>query len=209
MSDTLRTEVGSTVDGHADDGDEGGGDGPNSEKIWSEEGLLDGFVETCKARNLGIGYYYHRTSLSSPCRSTWEGKNGTINHICDGFKVLKRKRRIVKRILNDILTQEYIKKPYDGRDMRRRNQVRSSVIEPGSVDEGLLVDWMEDNDGFRQTTIFLNQHRTKEGRMHVGRSAVMNALDRMNSKINLVTTQVQGGSSDAWAEARKNRQNNC
>ena len=177
------------------------------ENIWREEDLIDDFLEMCKARNLGIGYYY-RTSLSSPC-SKWEGKNRTINHICDVFKISKRKRRIVKRILNDILTQEHLRKPYDGRDIRRSNQGRPRVIESGSVDEGILVDYIEDNNGFRQTTIFLNQHRTEERRMPVGRSAVMSMFDYMNPKTDLVTTQVQGGSSDAWAEARKNRQNNC
>ena len=87
--------------------------------------------------------------------------------------------------------------------MRRTNPGRPAVIEPGSVDEGLLADWMEDNHGFRQTTIFLNQHRTEEGRMPVRRNAVMNAVDRMNPRINLVQKQFQGGSSDAWVEARK------
>lgn len=67
-SDTLLTEVGSTVDDDADDVDEDVGDRRKSEKIWSEEDLMDGFLETHKARRLRIGYYY-RTPLSSPCRS--------------------------------------------------------------------------------------------------------------------------------------------
>ena len=57
-SDTLRTEVGSTVDGDADDGDEDVTVLTHSERIWNEEDLLDDFVETRTARDLGIGYYY-------------------------------------------------------------------------------------------------------------------------------------------------------
>ena len=84
-------------------------------------------------------------------------------------------------------------KSYDGRDVRRENTGRPVEIEVGSVDEALLADWMEDNLGFRQTTIFLNQHRTDEGRQPVGRSAVMAAFDRMNPKIDRVAKVVQGG----------------
>ena len=195
-----QTEVGSTIDvndgdtedGDAEDGDPDGDDGYTADELWREEDLMEQFLESRKARNLEIGFYY-RASLQSPSRSKWEGKNGTINHICDVFNIPKTKRRIVKRILNDQLTQEQLNKPYDGRDMRRMNPERPTVIEPGSVDEGLLADWMEDNHDFRQSTIFLNQHRTEEGRMPVERSAVMNAFDRMNPRISLVQKQVQGG----------------
>ena len=88
-SDQTQTEVGSMVDGGnvgADDGDVDGGNGRTADQIWREEDLLDQFLETRKARNLGIGYFY-RSSLHSPCRTKWEGKNGTINHICDVFNI--------------------------------------------------------------------------------------------------------------------------
>ena len=51
--------------------------------------------------------------------------------------------------------------------------------------------------------IFLNQHRTDEGRLPVGRSAVMAAFDRTKPKIGRLAKVVQGGASDEWAEARK------
>ena len=77
------------------------------------------------------------------------------------------------------------------------------IIEEGSPDEALIMDWMEDNMGFRQTTIFLNQHRVDEGRVPVGRSAVMSAFDRMRTKVDRVQKIVQGGISEAWALARE------
>ena len=64
---------------------------------------------------------------------------------------------------------------------------------------------MEDNMGFRRTTQFLNEHRTEEGRMSVGRSAVMAAFDRMEPKLDRVEKEVQGGASDAWEIARHNQ----
>lgn len=68
---------------------------------------------------------------------------------------------------------------------------------PWSTDEGLVADWMKDDMTFRQTTIFFNQHRTEEGRMPVGRSAVMACFDRMNPRIDRVEKSVQGGNSEA------------
>ena len=59
--------------------------------------------------------------------------------------------------------------------------------------------------GFRRTTQFLNEHRTEEGRMPVDRSAVMAAFDRMEPKLDRVQKEVQGGASEAWANARRNQ----
>ena len=58
----------------------------------------------------------------------------------------------MRRMLNDVLQQEKHNLPHEGRDLRRENRGRPVEIEPGSVDEVLLADWMEDNLGFRQTT---------------------------------------------------------
>ena len=60
------------------------------------------------------------------------------------------------------------------------------MVELRSPDEAVIADWMEDNMGFRQITIFLNQHRVEEGRVPVGRSAVMSCFDRMRPKIERV-----------------------
>ena len=69
----------------------------------------------------------------------------------------------------------------------------------------LIADWMENNMGYRKTTEFLNQHRTEEGRLPVGRSVVMNCFDRMNPKVTKVTKEVQGGALAVWAEAKKSQ----
>ena len=61
-----QTEVGSTIDvddggaedGDADDGDADGGDGYTADELWREEDLMEQFLESRKARNLGIGFYY-------------------------------------------------------------------------------------------------------------------------------------------------------
>ena len=77
------------------------------------------------------------------------------------------------------------------------------MIKEGSPDEALIADWMEDNMWFRQTTIFLNQHRVEEGRVPVGQSVVISAFDWMMPKVDRVQKVVQGGRSKAWVLARK------
>ena len=66
-----------------DDGmeEDGGGntdtDDFNSDDIWEEENMLEFFLETRRARNIGIAYY-NRRSLGSSTTSNWSGCHGTI-----------------------------------------------------------------------------------------------------------------------------------
>ena len=88
--------------------------------------------------------------------------------------------------------------------MRKWNKGRPSVIEQGSHEEQLIADWMEENMGFRTTTILINHYRVEEGKIPVSRSAVMNAFDRMDPKINTIMKVCQGDTNnEAWALARK------
>ena len=85
------------------------------------------------------------------------------------------------------------------------NTRRPVVIEQGSKDESLLADRLEDNLGFRRATEFLNEHRVDEGRLPVGRSAVMNTFNRMSPKIDRIQKTLQGLTSEIWQNARFNQ----
>ena len=89
------------------------------------------------------------------------------------------------------------------------NTGRPVVIEQGSKDEGLLADWLEDNLGFRRATEFLNEHRVDEGRLPVGRSAMMNAFNRMSPKIDRIQKTVQGGYRKVGKTLGLTKLNNC
>ena len=119
------------------------------------------------------------------------------------FNIETKKRRRIRRILNQFEACKAKGTKYDGRDYRKNNRGRPTMIEPGSRDEALVADWLEENLGFRKTTEFLNQHRSDEGRLPVGRSAVMNCFNRMNPRIDLVQKVVQGGDSRDWEGARE------
>ena len=95
---------------------------------------------------------------------------------------------------------------FNSRDGRSKNKGRPRIISPGSSDEGIIADWMEDNMGFRNTTVMVNQHRRDEGRGPVGKNAVMNAFDRMDPIPTHTEKMCQGDNKNKnWRLARKNQ----
>ena len=93
--------------------------------------------------------------------------------------------------------------PYLGLTNRNNNQDRPQIIHPGSIEEGIIADWMEDGLGFTFTTRMVNQQRKEEGLYPVGRSAVMNHFDRMQPIITKIQKSCQGNSdNEHWMTAR-------
>ena len=45
--------------------------------------------------------------------------------------------------------------------LTKRNQCggRPQIIQPGSIEEEIIAEWMESSLGFRFTTLMVNQHR--------------------------------------------------
>ena len=149
------------------------------------------FTEAERSLRLSITRYYE-TALGAPDRTEWLGKDGVIVHICRVFKLPAQKHRKVRRILMQYCATKNKNQLFDGYDLRKWNTGRPVVIEQGSKDEALLADWLEDNLGFRRATEFLNEHRVDEGRLPIGRSAVMNAFNRMSPRIDRIQKTVQG-----------------
>ena len=54
--------------------------------------------------------------------------------------------------------------------LTKRNQCggRPQIIQQGSVEEGIIAEWMEADLGFRFTTLMVNQHRIDEGNYPIG-----------------------------------------
>ena len=97
MSTNLRTEVG-FIDGVVDSD---GNDLVTMVEIWDDADILLGYTEGRKTFNVAITFYYDSTLDSSP-RLEWNGRDGTILNMCDVFRVEKKKRRVVRRILNEV-----------------------------------------------------------------------------------------------------------
>lgn len=88
-------------------------------------------------------------------------------------------RRYIENILEDAPGCLHNRISYLGLTRCNSNQGRSQLIHPGSIEEGIIADWMEARLGFTFTTRMVNKHRKEEGMYPIGRSAVINHFDRM------------------------------
>ena len=93
---------------------------------------------------------------------------------------------MVRRILENVSWYEKKGMKYDGKDSDFFNKKRSDLIQPGSFEEELIADWMEQNLSFRNTLIMVNSHRVQEEKIPVGRNTLMHAFDRMVPLINII-----------------------
>ena len=154
-------------------------------------------------RNLAISYMW-KNELGSPGPSYWGGKHGTISVLCTRFRIPKKKKRQVKRVLEECLRCSLSGDVFDGRPRTRTG--RPPLIDPWSEDEEIITDWIEQGLGFRYTTLMVNEHRTDLGRLHVSRSAVVYAFRWMAPVITNISKRMQGNTNNtAWLLARHNQ----
>ena len=88
---------------------------------------------------------------------------------------------------------------------RNSKTIRASrLIAPGSEDEQLVADSMEDGFGIRQTTARVNALRTARGDMHVGCSCVYATYMKLQPDIKPIKAIKQGSNdpTSPWAKAR-------
>ena len=91
----------------------------------------------------------------------------------------KTNRRYVKHVLEAIVHCLKNKVSYNGLTKRNESSGRLQIIQTGSIEEGIIAEWMEAGLGFRFTTLMVKQHRIDESNYLIGRNAVMNHFDRM------------------------------
>ena len=115
----------------------------------------DKVCDTQRGIRLAVGIYYLQV-LGSPPRIEWGRRNGTVAHICELWDIPTKFSRRVKHVLEQLNTKGIEK--FDGNDIRTLNTGRPQIILPGSSEEGIIADWMEDNMGFRNTMVMVNQH---------------------------------------------------
>ena len=81
---------------------------------------------------------------------------------------------------------------------------RNILIESGSMEEELIVRWIESHLEFRMTNMLVNEHRRKECKEQVGVSVVMNKFCCLQSKVNIIQKVQSGGLNQAWMDASYN-----
>lgn len=80
---------------------------------------------------------------------------------------------------------------------------RPQTIEAGSIEEGIIAEWMEAGLGFKFTTSMVNQYRIEVGTTPVTISAVYHHFDRMKPVISKITKCCQSNNnSEGWVTAR-------
>ena len=104
-------------------------------------------------------YYYFMGVLYAFHFIHWRGKGGTISIIRKALHMSPSQRRLIKRIL-----QEIMRCAIDGVELDRKieniNKTgRKIIILPSSVEEILIANWVETHCGFRMTTFMVNEHR--------------------------------------------------
>ena len=134
--------------------------------------------------------------MQCPDPSSWYGEGGAISNLIDIWNLPKRSRMFVLRILQSCVTSMKNNLPYLGLTKRNECPGRPHIILPGSIEEGIVADWMEAGLGFEFTTSMVNEHRTDEVILPVSRSAVMNHFDRMNPVITKVKKCCQANSNN-------------
>jgi hypothetical protein len=134
-----------------------------------------------KARDCAIAYMFVHI-FNSPAKEFWAGKDGTNASIREKLGLPASAQPVVKRVMESVLKgAEKGTSPVASAKKPRRG--RKPLIESGSFDEQLMADCIEGGLSYARTTIILNRHRVSEGRIHVGQSAVRNAVMRLNPVI--------------------------
>ena len=96
----------------------------------------------------------------------------------------KKKWKSVKRVLLAVNKAKKYGLQYSGRTIGDAGQ--PITIIRGSTEESIIANWMENELGFRNTTIVVDEYSTNVGKKHVGRNASMNSFMRMIHVINKI-----------------------
>ena len=104
----------------------------------------------------------------------------------------KRKGMLIKRVLVNVNECTKTKTTYTGDPFFHKNKGKEAVILEDSAEETIIADWIEENMGYRNDTMIVSAHRIDEGLGVVGRSAVMNAANRIAPFVTKVQNRNQG-----------------
>ena len=117
-------------------------------------------------------------SYATHCDPNGQGKRNN-KHIRGILKLSKHKAKIIKRILVNLHECIKTKNTHTDDPFFHKEKGKEAVILEGSIEECTITDLLEDNMGYRNTTIMVNAHRIDKELGIVGRNAGMNAAKRM------------------------------
>ena len=130
-------------------------------RSWSEQ----------KDRRVAVAELF-KNYLGFPQKELWYGHGGTIAKIRTIFPDISRDT--VEMVLKEVVSAKHEGRMYDGVRANRRF-FGEYLIQPGSIEEQLIADLMEQGKGYKKTTEFLNKTLKQQNKVIVGESAVRDA----------------------------------
>ena len=119
-------------------------------------------LTTKKTSWLAIASFYI-DGLGVHPKTQWFGKAGTIATITRTLNLSKGSSQVISNVLNDVTKCLELGIEYTGDKEKDYIERNTRKLKPGSLDEQLVADWMEDGLGFCLTTMLLNIHQKEQG----------------------------------------------
>ena len=156
--------------------------------------LFPNFQKDNQAERTEIAHVY-RFVLHGPPPEEWDGNHGSIRKVCDmfGWKANNHnKHRKIRSIFLEC--EELLCKglSFNQNKSKKLRTGRPPVILPGSVEEGIIADWMEANMGARMTTKMVNEHRRSQGLDTVSKNVILRHVKRMTPKVTTIKKKESG-----------------
>ena len=134
-----------------------------------------------KACQLAIASFFI-DALGIPPKTEWFGKAGPIATIARTLNLSKGSSWVISNVLNDVTKCLELGIEYTGDKEKDNIERNTRKLKPGSIDEQLVANWMEDGLGFRRTTMLLNVHRKEQGLLEIGKNlCVMHSIAFVHS----------------------------
>ena len=160
--------------------------------ICNSDKVIFGAKHKC-VQNLAITYAF-KNEYGSPKPEKWHGKNWKIATLCRRFKIPKSKSRQIFTLLKEFWRCKKARISYP--DPNKYVRGRPGLIDAGSEEKVIIVDWMEQCLGFRYTLKMANNSRTNRGIFHIDRSVVITTFRCMAPVITKIRKWMQGSTTN-------------
>jgi len=139
--------------------------------------------------------------------ANWKGRDGAIAAIIRTLQMPTGSYNTVKKVLEDgWKCLQHGEKYVGAHRATGRESNHKAIIRPGSTDEQLIADLIEDGVSLEDCTERVNIHRklVNPNKIHVGISAVRTVVERLNPDRSAVSACSQGSTdpNSPWARAR-------
>ena len=138
-----------------------------------------------RARRMTI-YGFWRDTLNCPSPKSWKGQDDTICVIMNTLGMPKGSYGTVHKVLQDAWDCHVHDVEYVGNSRQVGcDPHRQPVIKPGSVEEQIVADAVEDHVGYTGAMELVNSHikAVDMTSPHVGRSSIKTVVDRLRPRV--------------------------